>query len=253
MVRSCAIGLVLCLGASACGASSTPTATARSGARAAAPTSPETQQSEGEPGSDPEPATAWLGELRDGETLTYLVHEESGREHRVRMRVARVVRRGESIGIHLAPVGALFSEDAPIYPRWVIADARGLAELEPHVEFTVPGWEPLDAEGRLRTEAADNLAWRVPVEWLRPGSASRPGDAVLGWTLVGYEPRVEGAVRAERCARIERADGGERVALLVCADLGVVEKRTVGEDGVAQRWWRLVDAGASREELDPEP
>jgi hypothetical protein len=182
----------------------------------------------------------WLAAISSNAVLTYEVRAAGASEPGiVRMLVQQRIERGGSIAVHLAPIGTPLGE-TPVYPQWLIGTADGLSSLEEHAAFTEPGFVPIDAEGRLVTEAANSEAWRVDPDWLRADRLAS-GEAAVGWTLVERVPTIEQPIHASRCVRLERSEGSARSLLLVCADVGIVER---GRSGDASETWRLIEIGA---------
>ena len=201
----------------------------------------------------PDEAQPWLAGLHRGDTLTFTVREADGEDQRVRMRVDRLHSREESVAVLLSPVGLPLGGGTPIFVGWVVATAEGVFGLESTAVLSEPGYVPLDAAGRLVTEALAAISWHVPPGWFRASAAAFDrGESVEGWTLTGVEDRIAGPVIGERCVRMERTDGDLEATMTVCANLGMTELVRRGHDAGEQSW-RLVDLGRLPAELDPDP
>ncbi len=189
----------------------------------------------------------WLAAVPADGMLTYRVVGADGQEHSVRMLVQQRVERGPSVAVRLAPIGTPL-EDTPVYPQWLVGSSDGLRALEEHAAFTTPGFVPIDAEGRLRTEAASAEAWRVDTAWLRADRLASGQEAAVGWTLLERVGVIDDPVHAERCVRLEREEGSLSTTMLVCADVGLVELRR-SEEGRDRENWRLIAVGPRPTEL----
>jgi hypothetical protein len=220
------------------------------------PNGPPQEPIAGEAGDDDEggteapPASTWLRDLGEGETLTYHVTVDDGREVDLRFTISEVVRRGDGVAVRLSPIGTPLL-DSPVFARWMVADADTLYGLEETASLTQPGFEPIDARGGIVTEARDAIAWRVELGWAEGTAASALGSGATdgGWRVEGHQQSVEGAVRGARCVRMRRQEGELTTRMLVCANLGLVElSRTGGDESDAQSW-RLVDVGDRPEEV----
>ncbi len=184
----------------------------------------------------------WLAAMAADTMLSYRVEMRGEAAEDVHMLVQQRVERGGSVAVRLAPIGTPL-EGTPVYPQWLVGAVDGLRGLEEYAAFTTPGFVPIDAEGRLLTEAASAEAWRVEPSWLRPGVLSSGGEAAVGWTLLERVATIDEPLHAERCVRLERAEGEVRTRQLVCSDVGVVELSRTQDDTVVEEW-RLVSVGA---------
>jgi hypothetical protein len=209
----------------------------------ATPVAPPIEASE-----DPPNAPRLLGDLRQGESLAYLV-QLSGGDRQVRIRVEEVVvREGGAVAVKLAPVGVPLGE-SPVYVGWLIANQNGIFALEPHVGLSGAGFAPSDRHGRLVTEATGSIAWQVPAAWYGTGARAFASTDAAGWRLADAQPEVIGAVRGERCVAIERDEGDASISMRVCENVGVHALERHGEDGLER--WRLLDLGDAPDELQP--
>lgn len=193
----------------------------------------------GEGAADAPAASIWLDTVPEGGTLTYEVVTDAGPARRVQMEVQEVVRRGASIAILLAPIGTPLDEE-PVFARWLVGEGDVLAGLEQTASLTEPGYAPLDDGGQMRTEAADNIAWRVPREWLTPGRAVGGEEASAGWQFAERVGDLAPPSTGRSCARLERTEAGTRAMLVVCANVGVVESSRTAADGAIEERWTLV-------------
>lgn len=209
------------------------------------PAEPPPEESSG--AEEPPRAAAWLAELPQDHVLSYDVVLGAAEPRPVHMLVQQRIERGESVAVQLAPIGTPLGE-TPVYLQWWIGTPDGLLSLEEHAAFTEPGFVPIDAEGRLVTEAASSEAWHVDPDWLRADRLASGSEAAVGWTLLERVPSIDAPIHASRCVRLERTEGSARTVLLVCADTGVVElTRSEGERTLEA--WRLTSIGPRPVEL----
>ncbi|UJR81674.1 hypothetical protein [Sandaracinus amylolyticus] len=188
----------------------------------------------------PPSTSEWLNDVPPGGTLSYDVAVGDGAPRRVQMRVQEIVRRGAGIAVLLAPVGTPLDEE-PVYARWIVADQGELVGLDEHAALTTePGYAPIDDAGRILTEAAETVAWRLPRDWLTPGVGVAGEEVSAGWRLAERVGDLSTPIAGRGCARLERDDAGERATLTVCANLGLVESTLTTASGTAGARWTLV-------------
>jgi hypothetical protein len=245
--------MVVALGALACGGSSTEGASNASAAGTSGGSEPTSAESAPPGSSDAgRESSAPLAALHAGDTLTYLVQGADG-DHRAFYYVHEVVSRGESVAVRLRPVGAPVGDSLVIFGGWLVAGREGILALEPHVTLGQPGFVPIDAEGRLVTEARGMVAWRVPPRWQDADARAFETDPVDGWRLAGSVPSVPGPVAGESCVRLERREGESTLTFVVCRNVGIFAMERRGEGDASDGSWRLVDLGASSGELGERP
>lgn len=215
-------------------------------------------------GETARPASGWLGDVPRGGTLTYDVAlcgaggcgsgAGAATPRRVQMQVQEVVRRGSGIAVMLAPIGTPLDEE-PVYPRWIVGEEGVLVGLDETASLTAaPGYAPIDESGRMVTEATENVAWRVPRDWLTPGRVIAGEEVSAGWRLAERIGDVEAPVAGRGCVRLEREEVGVRAAMLVCSNLGVIETTRTGGGGELIARWSLVAVDAARESgAEPQP
>lgn len=251
MYQSCRMGLLAGLVGTllaACGGASTAAAPPAEEIAAPGPAEAGTEGAAAEvaPEGEQRTGTELLSGLHEGDALTYRVHRANGEVLDVRMRISRVIERGSSTAVKLSPLGTELTETVPLFPHWIIGNEEGLFGLEQHVSLTEPGFEPLDPQGQMVTEAASNVAWQIPPTWFEPAAGAFDTDPVEGWTLAGHRDHVEGTIRGERCVQLERQEGELRRRMLVCANVGMVESAMSGATDEDPYTWRLVDLGGPR-------
>jgi len=182
-----------------------------------------------------EAANPFLGQLREDRMLTYRVtraDQEAPAE--VRLLVQQRIESAQSIAVRLVPIGTPL-EEVPVFPQWVIGTPDSMGALDEAAQFTTPGFVPIDDQGQLRTEAVDNLSWRVEARWLRAGTPPA-GEAALGWSLAERVGTIREPLRAEDCVRLERSDDVARMTLVVCAGIGIIRRVSSVEDEERERW-----------------
>lgn len=204
---------------------------------------------EGDDGTAPAAGTRWLGRLDEQEILTYEVSlPDVEGPYEVRMQVQQRVVRGQSIAIRLVPIGTPLGGE-PVFPQWLVATPAALSGLEESAALTTPGFVPLDDAGALRTEAASAQLWRVEERWTAVGAGSGGTEAAVGWTFVERVEGVSVPLSDGDCVRLSREDPASTSTLVVCRDVGVVERREVAGEGRVVDW-RLVAIGERVAELE---
>jgi len=189
------------------------------------------------------PPARWLESLSEGLVLTYAIRLEDEGSASVRMRVARVVRRGDGVAVQFLPMGAA-PDGVAAEGHWLAADGRSLQQIALRGAVLDPLFVPLDTAGRVvrpDVPAAGGSSWSLPATWTGGEEGGERESLSGGWWIDEFDLRLEGPVRGDRCARIARQDGDEVTRLLVCANLGVVEiERGESEERIREHW-RLVE------------
>ena len=203
-------------------------------------------------GASAAPATSATAQalrlLEEQVMLTYEVRfDDAPAPVEVRMVVQQRILAGRAVAVRLLPIGTPLGEE-PVYPQWLVATPEALSGLEETASLTTPGFVPIDERGALRTEAMAAQLWRLEARWLRAGEASGGTEAAVGWTLVERVGAITAPVTASDCVRLERGDDTATSTLLVCADVGVVERQDVAESRAVA--WRLTGVGARPQELE---
>ncbi|MBX3274429.1 MAG: hypothetical protein KF729_29460 [Sandaracinaceae bacterium] len=218
---------------------------------APAPATAGDEASRAEATSAAEPTSATTPALRrldEQVMLTYEVRlDDAPAPIEVRMVVQQRILRGRAVAVRLVPIGTPLGEE-PVYPQWLVATPEALSGLEETASLTTPGFVPIDERGALRTEAASAQLWRLEARWLRAGEASGGTEAAVGWTLVERVGAITEPVAASDCVRLERGDDTASSTLLVCADVGVVERQDAAESRAVA--WRLTAVGVRPQELE---
>jgi len=193
-------------------------------------------------------ANPFLGQLREDGMLTYEVTLSDREEPlEVRLLVQQRIESGHGIAVRLVPIGTPL-EEHPVFPQWVIGTPDSMGALDEAAQFTTPGFVPIDDQGELRTEAVDNLSWRVEARWLRAGTPPA-GEAALGWTLTARVGTIREPVRAEDCVRLERSDDVATQTLIACAPIGIVQ-RVASVEGEERERWQLTAIGERPTQLE---
>ena len=191
------------------------------------------------------PATRWLEGIRQGDILTYRVTRPEQADASVRLRVQRMVRRGErGVAAHLVPDGAP-PLDVSVTARWLAGDDSGLFQMNEDGQLADPGFVPLDDTGRVMAEARAARIWRIPPEW-RTAMQRSSGALDDGWSVDELEMTIDGPVRGDRCATIQHhEDDGTITRVLICANLGAVQVMRMRRDDIEEERWTLVEVGRS--------
>lgn len=167
----------------------------------------------------------WLDALLEGDVLSYRVRVGDGEEVVARQRIARLVRRGESVAALLWPDPSSSAFGVDLAPHWLAGDGEALYRLPSDPELADPGIVPLDASGRVIADARGAALWRVPHGW-RDAAKRDPAES---WTAEELSLLVEGPVRGDHCLGISHA-GPEPTRIVVCASVGLVELRRGPEE-----------------------
>ncbi len=191
------------------------------------------------------PPARWLEGIRQGDILTYRVTRPEQADASVRLKVQRMVRRGDSgVAAHLIPDGPP-PLDLSVTARWLAGDETGLFQLNEDGQLADPGFVPLDDAGRVVAEARAARIWRIPPEW-RAAMQRSTGALDDGWSVDDLEMTIDGPVRGDRCATIQhREDEGTITRVLICANLGAVQVMRMRRDDIEQERWTLVEVGRS--------
>lgn len=232
----------------ACGGgetSETETAGGESPADEASPPSDEVAAADpASTGADPDPehVTEFLDRLDQDGVMTYEVSlPDAEGPRQVRMQVQQRVAQGGSVAVRLVPIGTPLGEE-PVYPQWLVATHDALCGLEETAALTTPGFVPIDASGELLTEAASAQVWRVEERWTAVAAGTSGTEAALGWTFVERVSGVTQPLSDGNCVRLSREDAAATSTLVICSDVGVVERRDDPGDGRVTAW-QLVSIG----------
>lgn len=180
---------------------------------------------------------AWLAGLQQGDVLSYRIETPNSHTHMVQLRVARMIRQGQSAAALLVPVGE--EVHAEVKAHWLAGDAEGLYELAAHESLLDPGFTPIAADGRVVDSGRSQALWRVPQSWDEVVQHEQQ-TSLSGWSVEELDLTLEGPVRGDRCARIKKEVDGSRVRMTVCANLGMVDL-TRGDEQELGETWELVE------------
>jgi len=190
------------------------------------------------------PPARWLNGIRQGDLLTYRLRRPEQMDLNVRMRVQRLVRRGESgVAAEIVPDGEQ-PTDAQLSARWLAGDETGLYQMNAGGQLADPGFVPLDASGRVIAEARAARIWRIPPEW-HAAMEHTQGALDDGWSVDDLEMTIDGPVRGDRCATIQKREDDGATRVLICANLGAVQVVRLRHDEIEEERWTLVEVGRS--------